>query len=164
MLCCFHAYSATDGDILVNGISDNAEHIVPGDIYCCINKISAMDVVDAHDAYHLQQALLHGAVAVIAEADMEMPELPDEVPVIYAEDVEELASRLAAVFYGEITYAMGGAMGGTVCKLQQLCVQYSACSNVCCVNMQGAGGAKEILGTQPFAAIRSLYNIMRSAC
>eukprot|EP00878_Enallax_costatus_P033621 GHUV01037156.1.p1 GENE.GHUV01037156.1~~GHUV01037156.1.p1 ORF type:complete len:424 (+),score=127.09 GHUV01037156.1:272-1543(+) len=91
---------------------------MPGDIYCCINQISAIDVVDAHDAYYLQQALLNGAVAVIAEVDMEMPELPDHIPVIYADDVEELASRLAAVFYdkpgaGMNLVAVSGTSGKT---------------------------------------------------
>lgn len=75
---------------------------MPGDIYCCIDRVSAMDVLDAHDAYYLQQAVQNGAVAVIAEAGRELPELQADIPVVYAEDVEELAARIAAVFYGEL--------------------------------------------------------------
>lgn len=101
--CCCATFATADGDILVNGFSDNAEGVMPGDIYCCIDHVSAMDVIDAHDAYYLQEAVQNGAVAVVAEAGRQLPEFPEDIPIIYAEDVQELATRLAAVFYGEPT-------------------------------------------------------------
>lgn len=75
---------------------------MPGDIYCCIDRISAMDVVDSHDDYNLQQAVSNGAIAVVADMERDIPELPDDIPLLAVEDVEEFASRLAAVFYGEL--------------------------------------------------------------
>jgi hypothetical protein len=44
-----------------------------------------------------------GAAAILATSGVEWPEglLPERLPVVYAEDVDELATRLAAVLFGE---------------------------------------------------------------
>jgi UDP-N-acetylmuramyl tripeptide synthase len=49
----------------------------------------------------VEAALSNGAIAIVAEAGNELGvDIPDTVPVIWAEDSDELSARLAAVYYG----------------------------------------------------------------
>lgn len=76
---------------------------MPGDMFCCVERINRSSVWDGHEPEAVQAALEAGAVAILAEKGTEFPEglVPDTVPVIFADEVDELAARLAAVLFGE---------------------------------------------------------------
>lgn len=94
-------------DLEIGGISDEPDCVMPGDLYCCVEHITRSSFWNGHDPDIVEAALEAGAVAILAEAGTEFPEglIPDSVPVVYAEDVDELATRLAAVLHGEAQQA-----------------------------------------------------------
>lgn len=88
-------------DLQIAGLSDDPASVMPGDIYCCVERITRSSVWNGHDPEAVAAALAAGAVAVLAEAGTDFPDglIPDSVPVIYADEVDELATRLAAVLH-----------------------------------------------------------------
>lgn len=101
--CVFLAVCAAFPDLQIAGLSDDPASVMPGDIYCCIERITRSSVWNGHDPEAVAAALAAGAVAILAEAGTDFPDflIPDSVPVIYADEVDELATRLAAVLHGE---------------------------------------------------------------
>lgn len=94
-------------DLQIGGIVDDPEHVLPGDMFCCVERITRSSVWDGHEPEAVQAALTAGAVAILADKGTEFPEglVPDTVPVILADEVDELAARLAAVLFGELSPA-----------------------------------------------------------
>ncbi len=93
--CFFHA--ATEfKDVAVFGIEDEADAVVEGDLYVCIQTVDR----DGHD--DVEAAVANGAVAVVAEREVEG--VPEGVPLIITDDTEDLAARLAVAFYGECSH------------------------------------------------------------
>jgi hypothetical protein len=90
-------------DLQVAGLADEPGLVLPGDIYCCVERITRSSVWDGHDTDAVQEAIEAGAAAILAAAGTDFPEglIPDSVPVIYADEVDELATRLAAVLHGK---------------------------------------------------------------
>jgi UDP-N-acetylmuramyl tripeptide synthase len=90
-------------DLQIGGIADEPDSVMPGDMYCCVEHITRSSVWNGHDTDIVEAALEAGAVAILAEAGTEFPDglIPDTVPVVYADEVDELAARLAAVLHGE---------------------------------------------------------------
>jgi len=90
-------------DVHVAGLADDPKSVIPGDMYCCVERITRSDVWDGHDAEAVAEAIEAGAAAILAQTGNEFPPglVPEGVPVIYADEVDELAARLAAVLYGE---------------------------------------------------------------
>lgn len=116
MGCCLFGSTATlyfaaaeFPDAFATGICGVAANVMPGDIYCCVERThSCVYTADGHDAEEVETALNNGAIAIIAAADNELEvDVPASVPVIYADDVDELAGRLAAVYYGEQVSLLG---------------------------------------------------------
>jgi hypothetical protein len=92
---------AEHGDVLVSGIAEDADEVLPGDLYCCVERLIGLGSTHGADEEPLTAALAAGAVAVIAPRGVELPiPLPPEVPLVLADDVDELAGRLAVVLYG----------------------------------------------------------------
>lgn len=89
--------------MFVTGITDDPEAVLPGDLFCCVERLGPGGPADGHEPVALQAALAAGAVAVLAEAGRELPAevTESDVPVLYASDTDELSGRLAAVYYGE---------------------------------------------------------------
>lgn len=90
-------------DLQIGGIADEPDAVMPGDMYCCVEHITRSSVWNGHDTDIVEAAMEAGAVAILAEAGTEFPDglIPDTVPVVYADEVDELAARLAAVLHGE---------------------------------------------------------------
>lgn len=90
-------------DVQVSGFADDPASVLPGDMYCCVERITRSSVWNGHAEDAVKAALEAGAVAILAQASAEFPPglVPDSIPIIYADEVEELATRLAAVLYGE---------------------------------------------------------------
>lgn len=99
--CVLH--NAVFPDVHVAGLADDPKSVMPGDMYCCVERITRSDVWDGHDIEAVEEAIEAGAVAVLAQTGNEFPPglVPEVVPVIYADEVDELAARLAAVLHGE---------------------------------------------------------------
>lgn len=95
--------SAAFPDLLVAGLADDPNLVMPGDMYCCVERVTRSSIWNGHDAEAVEAAIQAGAVAILAEAGTDFPEglIPDSVAVVYADEVDELAARLAAVLYGE---------------------------------------------------------------
>jgi hypothetical protein len=124
------AVSAAFPDLQIAGLSDDPASVMPGDIYCCVERITRSSVWNGHDPEAVAAALAAGAVAVLAEAGTDFPDglIPDSVPVIYADEVDELATRLAAVLHGACWKA-----ASTRC----LCIRLHACPvSWCCAQQQ----------------------------
>jgi hypothetical protein len=98
---------------------------MPGDIYCCVEHTTRSSHWNGHDPEAVQEAVAAGAAAIIAAADSPLPEglVPDGVPVVYADDVDELATRLAAVLYGT-------TQGVSAVGLVGLCTSAGACISI----------------------------------
>jgi UDP-N-acetylmuramyl tripeptide synthase len=94
-------------DLQIAGIADDPEHVLPGDMFCCVERITRSSVWDGHEPEAVHAALAAGAVAILAEKGTEFPDglVPDTVPIIFADEVDELAARLAAVLFGESSSA-----------------------------------------------------------
>eukprot|EP00879_Flechtneria_rotunda_P018943 GHRR01019886.1.p1 GENE.GHRR01019886.1~~GHRR01019886.1.p1 ORF type:complete len:681 (+),score=219.20 GHRR01019886.1:600-2642(+) len=106
-------------DVFITGISEDCSATLPGDLYCCIERVRAFDITDGHDVEHVQAAIDAGAAAILAQEGNELAvQVPDHIPVIYADDTDELSARLAAVFYDSPgppmnTVAVAGTSGKT---------------------------------------------------
>ncbi|WIA32264.1 hypothetical protein OEZ86_003110 [Tetradesmus obliquus] len=103
------------GDVFATGISEVADDVLPGDVYCCVERIHGLYTTDGHEPEELEAALANGAIAVVAVAGNKLGvDIPDSVPVIWAEDADELSARLAAVYYDSPSAAMNTvAVAGT---------------------------------------------------
>jgi hypothetical protein len=67
-----------------------------------ISSLQGIYTTDGHDTEEVETALKNGCIAIVAEAGNDLGvDVPDTVPVIWCEDVDELSARLAAVYYGE---------------------------------------------------------------
>lgn len=77
--------------------------MLKGDLYCCVERITPFSFFNGHDPEAITAAVEGGAAAILAQVGVNFPDglVPDHVPVVYAANVDELAARLAAVFYGE---------------------------------------------------------------
>jgi UDP-N-acetylmuramyl tripeptide synthase len=65
------------------------------------SPLQGLYTTDGHDAEEVETALKNGAIAIVAEAGNNLGvEVPASVPVIWAEDSDELSARLATVYYG----------------------------------------------------------------
>jgi UDP-N-acetylmuramyl tripeptide synthase len=73
----------------VYGLQNDAALVVPGDLYLCY---PSQDMQEG-----AQLALARGAVAIIAERELEAPE---EVPVVLVDDLVDVQQRVALAFYG----------------------------------------------------------------
>jgi hypothetical protein len=106
-------------DLQIGGIADEPDSVMPGDMYCCVEHITRSSVWNGHDTDIVEAVLEAGAVAILAEAGTEFPDglIPDTVPVVYADEVDELAARLAAVLHGE--QVMGGRYNGQTLPVQE---------------------------------------------
>jgi hypothetical protein len=122
-------------DVVVAGICDDPASVLRGDLYCCIETVGPNELFDGHDPEAVAAALAAGATALLANRGVQWPAglVPDSVPVIYADDVDELAARLAAVLYGEL----GGGRGLGVCALAGQCCWARACVRARCVCVCG---------------------------
>lgn len=87
-------------------MSDDPTAVLPGDLYCCVERITPNSLFDGAHADAVAAALEAGAAAILAPTSTKFPPglVPDSVPVVYAQDVDELAARLAAVLYGAIAF------------------------------------------------------------
>lgn len=104
-------------DVQVAGLSDDPHSVMPGDIYCCTERITRTDVWNGADPEAVAAALEAGAAAILASTGTEFPDglVPDSVPVIHADEVDELATRLAAVLHGESRAEGCGTAQGSSC-------------------------------------------------
>jgi hypothetical protein len=98
----YHHPTPPDSDVMVFGVTDDPDDVIPGDIFCCLSRVNHLEGVwDGHD--HVAQAVEMGAAAILAQegADMDLDDVPDHVPVVWVPSVQEMAQRLAAVLHGE---------------------------------------------------------------
>lgn len=75
-------------DIPINGIKINSKEIVPGDLFICTSGVTA----DRHD--YVEDAILHGAVAIVASKKINV-----SVPVVYVPNTNEELPLLMSRFY-----------------------------------------------------------------
>lgn len=80
-----------DQDIEINGISQNAADVEPGDIFVAINGAKH------HGIEFLDQAISNGAVAVITDINGKN----DKLPTLIVEDPRRIVGEIASFIYGE---------------------------------------------------------------
>lgn len=96
------AGARTEGDAVVTGISADSRDVHPGDIFCCVRGES----FDGHR--FVDAAVKAGAVAVLADTDVEVP-----VPVVHVPEVRRVIGHLASAMLGRpaTTMLMVGVTG-----------------------------------------------------
>lgn len=96
-----HCCTAADyHEVAVYGLQDDPSKVIQGDMYFCRKKLGRDGIIDGHAEGLVTEAIANGAVAVVAEDELEF-DVPDSVAVVYVLDVDETAQQLAAAFYGE---------------------------------------------------------------
>ena len=137
--------------MFVTGITDDPASVLPGDLFCCVERLGPGGPADGHEPAALQAAMAAGAVAVLAEAGRELPAdvTESDVPVIYASDTDELAGRLSAVYYGE-----AGCMRAVHCARTSWWRRSSSESRAACL------GPNNALMARRFAAPRALCVVL----
>lgn len=80
-----------DQDIEINGISQNAAEVEPGDIFVAIKGAKH------HGIEFLDQAISNGAVAVITD----IKGRNDKLPTLIVEDPRRIVGEIASFIYGE---------------------------------------------------------------
>ena len=75
-------------DILINDIKINSQEVQEGDLFICVNGVTA----DRHD--FVIDAIDKGAVAIVASKKIDV-----SVPVIYVDDTNKELIRIAKIFY-----------------------------------------------------------------
>ena len=73
----------------IKGIQVDSREVKDSDLFICISGYT----VDGHD--FVDQAIQNGAVAIVAEKELNR----DDIPVLYVEDTEQTLSFLANYFY-----------------------------------------------------------------
>src|SRR5690554_4696862 len=73
----------------IKGIQVNSQKVTESDLFICISGYT----VDGHD--FVDQAIKNGAVAIIAEKELNR----NDVPVLYVKDTKQTLSLIANYFY-----------------------------------------------------------------
>ena len=82
-------FEGCDSDVLVKGIKINSKEVVDGDLFVCTMGVTA----DRHD--FIDDAINHGAVAVVVSHDVE----DKKVPIVKVEDTNKELPYLCQKFY-----------------------------------------------------------------
>ena len=82
-------FDSTNSDVLIKGIKINSKEVVEGDLFVCTMGVTA----DRHD--FIDDAIEHGAVAVVVSHDVDKK----SVPIIKVEDTNKEFPYLCQKFY-----------------------------------------------------------------
>ncbi|MCZ0755531.1 UDP-N-acetylmuramoyl-L-alanyl-D-glutamate--2,6-diaminopimelate ligase [Anoxybacillus sp. J5B_2022] len=96
LLSCLHDFTTYSGENpTITSIEMDSRKVTEGALFICVKGFT----VDGHD--FAQQAVVNGAVAVVAERHIEVP-----VPVIIVRDSKRAMAVLADAFYGQPTHQL----------------------------------------------------------
>jgi UDP-N-acetylmuramoyl-L-alanyl-D-glutamate--2,6-diaminopimelate ligase len=146
-------------NIDVTGIKTNSQHVAKGDLFLATTGVT----IDRHE--FIDDAIAKGAVAIIARKDYVASENAGEVAIVRVDDVNAIADRLFAKFYGNPErelkmLAVTGTDGKTsTARIVQQLIGEDKCGMIGTIGAIAGGIHVDLANTTPDSDV--VYKLLR---